>query len=73
MNEELKNWLQDFINKKQQQGINCKLTSYKTTKSNKFLFEVNGELRNIENYFTIAELSQYKKLINGQKNNFNIK
>lgn len=42
--------------------MDCKLTPYKTGKLRKYMFEVNGELRNIENYFTKDELQNYKSL-----------
>ncbi|MEN0054209.1 MAG: hypothetical protein AAGC65_11095 [Mucilaginibacter sp.] len=62
MNEQLERWLQAFIQTKRRQGMDCKLTPYKTGKLRKYMFEVNGELRNIENYFTKDELQNYKSL-----------
>jgi hypothetical protein len=73
MKEELEKWLQEFVENKRSKGIDCKITPYRMGKSSRYMFEVNGELRNIENYLTMAELLHYKRLINGQKNKLDIK
>jgi hypothetical protein len=60
---ELENWLVRFLKIKNHQGIKCRIIPYKSGKIVKYMFQVNEDLRNIENYLTPDELTHYKSLI----------
>lgn len=60
---ELENWLIGFLKVKNHQGIKCRIIPYKSGKVVKYMFQVNENLRNIENYLTPEELVHYKALV----------
>ena len=59
---ELENWLIRFLKAKNHQGVRCRIIPYKSGKVIKYMFQVNEDLRNIENYLTPDELAHYKSL-----------
>jgi len=61
--DSLEKWLVKFLKEKNQQGIKCNITLYMRGKTKRYMFHVDGELRNIENYLTADELAQYKELL----------
>jgi len=64
--DSLEKWLVKFLKEKNQQGIRCKITLYMRGKTKRYMFHVDGELRNIENYLTPYQLAQYKELLKSE-------
>jgi hypothetical protein len=60
---ELEQWLIQVLQEKNKQGVKCRIESYVRGSKKKYMFLVNGEPRNIENYLQPEELSQYRLLI----------
>jgi hypothetical protein len=59
---ELENWLIRFLKAKNHQGVKCRIIPYRSGKVIKYMFQVNEDLRNIENYLSPDELIHYKAL-----------
>jgi hypothetical protein len=59
---DIEKWLVKILRKKNQQGINCEVTPYNRGSKKKYMFFVNGELRNIENFLQPDEIIQYRIL-----------
>ncbi|MDN3547357.1 hypothetical protein [Mucilaginibacter aquaedulcis] len=64
--DSLEKWLVNFLKVKNRQGIKCKITLYMRGKTKRYMFHVDGELRNIENYLTAAEVVQYRELLKSE-------
>ncbi|MEN0054021.1 MAG: hypothetical protein AAGC65_10140 [Mucilaginibacter sp.] len=63
--DSLERWLVKFLREKNRQGLKCKITLYMRGKTKRYMFHIDGELRNIENYLTADELMEYKELLKG--------
>jgi predicted transcriptional regulator len=60
---ELEKWFIKILTEKNEQGIRCEISSYLKGNQKKYMFLVEGELRNIERYLQPEELIQYRLLI----------
>jgi len=59
---DIEKWLIKILRKKNQQGINCEISPYHRGNKKKYMFFVNGEPRNIENFLQPEEIIQYRLL-----------
>ena len=64
--DSLERWLVKFLREKNRRGLKCKITLYMRGKTKRYMFHIDGELRNIENYLTADELIEYKELLKGE-------
>jgi len=62
---DLEKWFAEILKVKNKPGLRCEISSYMKGKKKKYMFLVNGEIRNIENYLELEELTQYHKLTSG--------
>jgi hypothetical protein len=64
--DSLERWLVKFLKDRNRQGVKCKITLYMRGKTKRYMFHVDGELRNIENYLTADELAEYRELLKSE-------
>jgi hypothetical protein len=59
---DLEKWYSKVLKEKNKQGLKCEISSYVRGRKKKYMFLVNGEPRNIENYLQPEEIVQLRTL-----------
>jgi hypothetical protein len=59
---DIEKWLVKILREKNQQGIKCEISPYTQGSKKKYMFFINGQLRNIENFLQPEEIVDYRLL-----------